>query len=59
MTVEELAQKVVTQFGKRSGAYEVHVIMSENGVRDEDGTLTDRILELVDSAVIRVKVKLV
>lgn len=59
MSIEELAQKTAIQYGKRATYDHVYRIMSENGVRDEDGDIAGRVIELVGTAIIRTNIKVV
>ncbi len=56
MSIADVAQKVAIEYGKRASYKEVYQIMSEVGLRDEDGSLASDVLDLVRNAIIRVKV---
>lgn len=57
MSVEDLAIKTVCEFGKRANYNNIYSIMSEHGFRDEDGELAGRIMEMISTAIVRVKVR--
>ncbi len=57
MSLEQLAERTVIEFGKRARYTEIYTIMSENGVHDEDGSLARRVHELISDAIVRVKVR--
>lgn len=58
MSVEDIAQKVCVEYGKRASYDEMYEVLAANGFPNPTSELVDRIAELVDGAVIRVRVRL-
>lgn len=57
VTLEDVAIETVTRYGTSSGRNEVYDILNKYGFADPDGELTVRILEMVRTATVRVKVQ--
>lgn len=58
MSLEDIAVKTVTLYGSTAGYAEIGDVLYRNGFQDESGELADRVLEMVRTAVIRVKVRM-
>lgn len=59
MSLEDLAIKTVMLYGTTAGFPEIGDVLHQNGVLDESGELSNRILDLVQTAIVKVKVRLV
>lgn len=59
MSLEDVAIKVCIEFGKRASLDEIYGVLADNGMRNPTNDVVDRVIEMVNSAVIRVKVRLV
>lgn len=56
-TLEDVAVKVVTNYGISAGPTEVFYTLNDAGFADPDGELNTRVMEMVKTAVVRVRVR--
>ena len=56
MTLEDVAIRTVVEYGKTAGHHEINYVLNQNGFADEDGELGRRVLDMVKTAIVRVKV---
>ena len=59
MSIEDLAIRTITEYGTRAGYGEINWVLNEHGFQDPDGQLANRIIELMKTATIKVKVRYV
>lgn len=59
MSLEEVAQKVCIEYGKRASWDEIYSVLADNGFYNPTNDVVERVAEMINTAVIRVKVRLV
>ncbi len=57
-SLEDVTKDIVYRWGKASGYPEIYHVFQERGILDEDGSLADRVAELIERCEVRIKVRL-
>lgn len=57
MSLEDLVKETIIRFGKEADMNCIQDVLFNNGFQDEDGLMSSRIMEMIDNAEVRVKVR--